>query len=1131
MPRLSSSATDLKDHYTVVVVGSGYGGGIAASRLARAGQAVCVLERGREFQPGEYPQHLDEAAAELQVDGPDGHVGSRTGLYDMRVNPDINVYMACGLGGTSLINANVSLRAEPRVFDDPRWPSALRADLATRIEAGYAQAESMLKPTTTPGEPTLAKQLAQQKAAKALGEPFKRTPINVHFGNDGPNHVGVDQHPCTNCGDCMTGCNHGAKNTLIMNYLPDAKNHGAEIYCECAVRWVERRGDRWAVHYQLLDVGRERFDAPTLTVTADVVVLAAGTLGSTEILLRSREKGLGVSAALGKRFTGNGDVLGFAYDTDEPIRGVGYGHRAKGSIPPVGPCITSVIDAREKPVLEDGMVIEEGSIAGPFAAIVPAVMAGAAGIVGDHKGQGIMDRVRAVARSAESALLGAYHGATQHMQTYLIMAHDDGAGTMELEGDRLRVRWPGVGDQPVFQRANARLKQASESLGGTYIRNPTWTRALRHEVITVHPLGGCVMAEDAGSGVTNHKGQVFAGDAGTAVHDGLYVCDGAVIPRSLGVNPLLTIAAVAERNIALLAEDRGWRATYTLPSAPAKVAAAAKLGIQFTETMRGWFSSKVKDDYARAADQGKADGSPFAFTLTIRSDDMDAMLSDPQHAARIVGSVEAPALSATPMTATRGVFNLFSDDPEVVNGRRMWYRMLVTSDEGKSYSFEGYKKVKHDRGRLDMWPDTSTLYISVWEGEKAEGMPLGRGILHIQPADFAQQMRTLKVLNAETLPQRLAAMARFGKFFAGDIWDVYGGALAPATVLRPDAPARARRQLRTPPPTVHSFMTEDNVHLRLTRYHGGNKGPVIMAPGFGTSSLAFTIDTVDTNLPEMLVANGYDTWVLDYRASPDLPSAKTLFSVDEVATLDWPAAVAEVRRITGAESVQAVGHCVGSLSLLLGLLSGMEGVRSAFCSALTPHPVAPFLTNVKTQMHLGQLLISTGFDVLTTDVDPDRWQEQMFDQVMKLYPSHEGCRSEVCRRVLFMYGEVYRHDMLNEATHDAIHEMFGVANVLVLKHVTDMVRAGHPLDRRGKDVYSQHVGRLKMPIAFMHGAENRMFLPEGSKRTYDWLVENNGPEYYVRHVVPIFGHMDCFMGKDSARDVFPVIVKELDRWA
>ena len=107
MSRLSSPVGELKDHYEVVVVGSGYGGAIAASRLARAGREVCLLERGREFQPGEYPDTELEAVHQMQVDAPAAHSGSRTGLYDMRVNDGITVFQGCGLGGTSLINARM----------------------------------------------------------------------------------------------------------------------------------------------------------------------------------------------------------------------------------------------------------------------------------------------------------------------------------------------------------------------------------------------------------------------------------------------------------------------------------------------------------------------------------------------------------------------------------------------------------------------------------------------------------------------------------------------------------------------------------------------------------------------------------------------------------------------------------------------------------------------------------------------------------------------------------------------------------------------------------------------------------------------------------------------------------------
>ncbi len=207
--------------------------------MARAGQQVCVLERGKEFQPGEYPNNLKSALSELQADLPDRHRGSPTGLYDLRLNKGINVFLGCGLGGTSLVNANVSLRAEPRIFDDHKWPPELRDDSKGRLEDGYRRAEEMLKPTPYPTDfPTLPKLRALERSATHLNERFYRPPINVTF-KDGPNHVGVQQQACKLCGDCISGCNYGAKNTVLMNYLPDAKNHGAEIYTQVSVR---RRG-------------------------------------------------------------------------------------------------------------------------------------------------------------------------------------------------------------------------------------------------------------------------------------------------------------------------------------------------------------------------------------------------------------------------------------------------------------------------------------------------------------------------------------------------------------------------------------------------------------------------------------------------------------------------------------------------------------------------------------------------------------------------------------------------------------------------------------------------------------------------------------------------------------------------
>ena len=762
----------IKDVYDVVVVGSGYGGGISASRMARAGKTVCLLERGKEFLPGDFPDAPTEALNEVQTNSAMGCTGGRTDLFDFNLNEDMNVLVGCGLGGTSLINANVSLKAEDRVFEDPVWPDEIRQD--GLIEQGYEHARAMLLPNPYPeNAPQLPKLQSLEASAQAMGAKFFRPPINVNFDLDGLNHVGVEQRPCQYCGDCGSGCNYRAKNTTHMNYLPDARNHGAEIFTRTAVRYVERQEDHWRVHYQWVESGQEKFDAPTMTVRAKVVILSAGTLGSTEILLRSQHNGLATSNMLGKHFSGNGDVLGFAYNTDRHINSIGYGDKGLDKLDPVGPCITGVIDLRGQDNLDDGMVIEEGVIPGALSVTLPAAFAVQAKMVGTDTAKSWADDARQFAREAESLIRGAYEGAMKNTQVYLVMTHDDANGEMYLQDDRLRIQWPGVGQQEIFKKVNENLIKVTEAHKGIFIKNLIWSEFFGHDLVTVHPLGGCVMGEDTRCGVVNHKGQVFASTEGTQVYEGLYVTDGSVIPRAVGVNPLLTISAISERCCALIARDRDWTYTVDLPSAPDPSVTQDKIGIRFTETMKGYFSTKVKDDFQKAYDQGKADDSNFQFILTIQSGDMEYMIENDQHPARMVGSVIAPALSDEPLTVTDGHFNLFVDHPNEAGTKNMKYRMKLTAETGDPFYFYGYKVLRDDFGP-DMWSDTTTLYISVWQGQDDTGELLGKGILKIRPEDFMKQIATMKAINAGSVGDALKATARFGAFFTRVLHRTYG---------------------------------------------------------------------------------------------------------------------------------------------------------------------------------------------------------------------------------------------------------------------------------------------------------------------------------------------------------------------
>jgi cholesterol oxidase len=1149
MPRLSLPIENLQAEYEIVVIGSGYGGAIAASRMARAGRQVCVLERGKEFQPGDYPNNSLQAGIETQIDDPCSHTGPHTGLYDLRVNDNINVFVGCGLGGTSLVNANVALRAEPWVFQDLAWPLEIRTEAAEiaagrkpLLETGYERAEEMLKPVPYPDGkfPPLPKLTALEFSAQQMGkkEQFYRPPINVTFRN-GINHVGVMQHECTRCGDCCSGCNFSAKNTLIMNYLPDAKNAGAEIYTQVSVRRLERNRGEWVVYFQLLNEGREKFHAPEMSVRAQIVVISAGTLGSTEILLRSKDS-VPVSARLGEHFSGNGDVLAFAYDTNHEIDGIGYGHRQSNPERPVGPTITGIIDLRKTVPPTDGMVVEEGAIPGALAEILPEAFELASLGVGQKASAVRVASAEAPAVTAEVSNLLAGRGRVQtpsdcsainRTQTYLVMTHDDGKGQMLLRNDRLRVSWPGVGDQAIFTKVSTNLQGASAPLNGIFVKNPITTKFLNDRLISVHPLGGCIMADNAAGGVVNHKGQVFNGTQGDQTYPDLYVIDGSIIPRPLGVNPLLTISALAERCCALIARDRNWTIQYLLPSFPSTPPPPETVGVQFTETMRGFISVDSALDYDAAAERGEQTNTSLEFTLTIIAEGVHKMVSEPGHTATMTGDVLVPQLSDRALMVSKGEFQLFVPDSQIVGARRMWYRMKLTAADGHPYHFEGYKLIRESGNLLRIWPDTSTLFITLYDGPTPDPKRvLGRGILRIRPDDFLRQMMTMKAVNARRVEEGVDAVSEFGRFFAGILYDTYGGIAAPERRFDPDLPPRQKRSLRAGVPEVHFFATADQVQLRLTRYRGGDKGPLVLSHGLGVSSQIFTIDTIDTNLLEYLFAHGYDVWLLDHRASIDLPAATAPSSGDDVALCDYPAAVDKVREVTRAPSIQMVAHCWGSTTFTMSMLSGqLQGVRSALCSQISANILVPVPTAIKTGLHFPSILDKLGYRSLTAYADShEDWWERLFDAALRLYPVGERCNNPVCHRITFLYGPLYEHKNLNDATHEEMHEMFGVANIKAFEHLARLANHGELVDSKGNDTYMPNLKRLAIPITFIHGADNQCFLPESTEKTFQLLRKINPEINYDRHLIAGYGHIDGIFGKNAVVDVYPHILNHLE---
>jgi cholesterol oxidase len=537
--RLSLPIDRIGTSYDVVVVGSGYGGGVAASRLSRAGLAVCLVERGREIPTGAFPARFPDITREVQLTGRRMRSGRADGLFDVRLGEDMHVLVGCGLGGTSLINAGVALRPSPAVFADPAWPSAVRAD--PRLDAGFRAADAWLRPVRAPRGDAVTKFAALRSVEAACGHQAKLAPVAVSF-EPVVNPAGVEQAACTLCGDCCAGCNAGAKNSVALTYLPDAHRHGAAIFTGGTVRSIARSDDGlWRV--EVVPTGGAQ-DA-VRTVAARMVVLSAGTLGSTEILLRSRERGLSLSDRLGHGFSGNGDIIAFGYGARMPVRAVGVGHPAKIEGMEIGAAVTGQIEIDGGNDLTRSLIVQEGVIPSALAPALPLAFVPNGRLLG----------------ALSSLVKGVYAGPFAHLQTFFAVGHDAGNGRLTLDGDRIALSWPDVAKEPVFARLDGMLTKLVEAAGGSYVRNPLSGTVMGTQPATAHPLGGCGMGDDRTRGVVDHAGRVFDASPAdpAAVHDGLYVIDSSIIPRSLGCNPLLTITALAERAVAILLAERADR--------------------------------------------------------------------------------------------------------------------------------------------------------------------------------------------------------------------------------------------------------------------------------------------------------------------------------------------------------------------------------------------------------------------------------------------------------------------------------------------------------------------------------------------------------------------------------------------
>lgn len=777
-PKLAEPGNRLAERYSVIVVGSGYGGAIMGARLAEHGCNVCILERGREWTPTEFPDTPQRLLDSLySSDKP-------LGLFDYRRNEQVDVLIGCGLGGTSLINAGVAIEPLDSVFQHPRWPHEIRALGRSGLGPYFGKVREML--AVAKETRALPKTRAHARSSAAGHGSYSLLDVAVNFdtfeGEQNPH--GIMLHGCRRCGDCMTGCNVGAKNTLDVNYLPFAASRGAGIFVGVEVEHISKASvGGYFGHCRIHDQNGRPTE--TKTLHANVVVLAAGALGSPEILLRSRQRGLPLSERLGYSFSGNGDILGFGYNNDVRTDIMGFGtdkgQDLFGNIG-VGPLIASVIDYRSNQGRGGkGFIIEEGCVPHALVDVIRASLPFIPPPFRQDTDEGLADSIEEGLRMTRDLNPPArdVDGALNHSMVYLGMGHDHADGVLALDSHgRVRIHWDTAPDEPVFNQIADEMYRLTERLGGAALRNQSWVPVIGGKVVTVHPLGGCAMGQDVGVGVVDHGGRVFDPSDRGRVHEGLYVADGSIVPVSVGANPLLTISALTERAAGLLLRHDN------PPKEPRTGALGAisppplPIGLEFTEEMKGHTGhgvtdAQTPDEYQVAARRGRRRGQTAGFKLTIFVTDVDQFVSNEAHEAVAIGSVE---VAGRRFMVQRGVFNLFveSDDGK---SKRMKYSLRFQDDADRPRLLQGFKIIRDDPGLdpTEIWRDATTLFVTLHSGMDENDPVLQQGILRISVPGFLNQLTTFRVQNAPDQTERVRAMEKFMTFFFKALWDQYVG--------------------------------------------------------------------------------------------------------------------------------------------------------------------------------------------------------------------------------------------------------------------------------------------------------------------------------------------------------------------
>ncbi|XP_072965790.1 uncharacterized protein [Typha angustifolia] len=1120
------------ESYDTIVVGSGYGGSVAACRLSMAGIKTCLIEKGRRWEAEDFPTDSYSIMSAVRMDSRKWgfNVGAKNALFQIHEQDDSLVAVACGLGGGSLVNGGVLVPTPIRTRRDPKWLKEWNDDW----DIFQSTASRMLGAQRVPIEFSNARVMKQVVRDEIEDYTPDSINLSINFGQDeSSKSTGLQQMGnCLACGNCLSGCPYNAKCSTDKNYIASAIQAGCIVKTERQVLYVLENLDgingrkqqrrRWRVYFDNLEY-----------ISADFVVLAAGVLGTVEILFHSERRGLKLSERLGFGFSCNGNNVAYLAGSQAPLNSHGVTKKQFSNVPfenRPGPAISSSYTSSL------GYTIQSGVLPTSYPYLLFKGITTYGWPTNYWFFHGLIDKLK--------HLMGLN---SSQAVVFNVMGYDECNGRITLDKKRENISIFPPHD-PLLPKKIQALQKLTKKLGGILFMS-------RYRSTSVHLLGGCNAASSPSVGVCNSKGQVYdpSSNHELAVHEGLYICDASIIPCSVGINPCLTIAAVAEhvsRHIIqdvmrfkaqdLIQETRR-SCKHIEPETSLLMNEQSKTGMRSSSeylTMRKGEEVMVKETM-----KGFIGGMPCSADLVVKMNsssqrdfaqkNSDFREPSPLLKGRVGGFVTFQAISKDKLYIVDGEVDMCKVDSRTPYTQYMHYQLVLAAVSGSRYILEGKKVMNPYLLAVNAWRESTTLQVTFktlarncYNEPKLsadEELVDLKGELHISFFELLKSLISLKGKNRGT----------FLCLLLQSLWRTYILQVPRErtiditrmdTTIQDPYPQSIFHELKTEDGYIISCQQWNNNSIQCRRYEQRKLYPVLLLNGHSES---YYLPTEPRDLIRNLLEEGHETWLLQPRFHPS--HASNNFTLEDIGRFDIPAAIARILELHApGTKIHVIAHCVGGLAIHIALLGGHISAVHIASLSCTNTSMYFKLTNLALfKMRLPLIPVSMALlqknRILSLSNDPkDSLGHRIIKFIVRQIPRPERCRLNECELFSGIFGNAFWHENVSEAVHQwLIKQNLPRLPLSAFPHLRKICTTGFIVDSKGRNNYLIHPERMPIPTLYISGGRTLLVTPETSFLANKYMTLHHPDLHHKRLVVEGFGHSDLLIGEKAYERVFP----------